>query len=145
MQCNNCHKRSKCVEICRDVEALLQKITTTNKDDVFHHLYEKPYNPEEWFQRFFINNVTINYSYWGFNSLEEASEALKVVISTKLDSRQKFILELYYKSGLTQRQIASILGKTQPVIARTLERTRNKLRTEFEYLRKNLRKPQKYV
>jgi len=131
------------VELCRDVEKQLQGITTVGKNDAYHYLYEKPYNPDELFQRYFLENITINYSYWGLNSLEESVEVMKTVINSKLSYQQKFILNLYYKSRLTQNQIAKMLGKSQPAINMLLERIREKLRTEFEYLRENLRKPQK--
>ena len=138
MECKNCEKRENCEKICREIELELQKITTVSRDDVFHHLYEKAYDPDKLFQRYYNNDTSISFPYWGFTTLEEALDVFNYIKLNKLSFRERYILELYYEKGLTQDQIANILGEYQVKIARQLQKIREKLRKEFDFLRKSL-------
>jgi len=143
MRCDKCDKRKGCKDICDEIEKQLQKELTINKDDAFNYLYEKPYDPEELFKRFYDKSTPVAYSYWGFSTPEEATETLKVVIQEKLNARQKLILKLYYESGLTHKQIADLLDRKRHTITDNLKRIRAKVRRELEFLLKTFKNPTK--
>jgi len=142
MRCDKCDNREKCIELCPELEAELQT-ELLNKEDAFNRLYERPYDPEELFKRFHTDSKGQIYNHLGFSSSEEATETLKAVIKEKLTKRQIFILDLYYKSGLTQKQIALLLNRKQHTIADSLKRSRKKLQKHMEFLVKTSKIPTK--
>ena len=50
----------------------------------------------------------------------ELVEILRELVATRLTERQRTIVELYYFDGLTQEEIAAVLGIAQQVVSRQL-------------------------
>lgn len=66
----------------------------------------------------------------------QASEALKVLIKSKLTHRQKQVIVLYYYKGMKQREIADQLGITESAVSHAKIDALKKIKFYLELIRR---------
>lgn len=99
--CNDCDKRDVCTEICPVIEAQLPGIQAGEVHDQ---------TPEDILWGRIVTQIILDYER-----------------HYKLSDPQKEVLNLYYRQGLEEPEIAKVLGIKQQAVNNRLQRARKRI------------------